>query len=500
MAQIEKNPFRRKVLARHWPDMRRYEDVCTVRGVNRAVGVRLAGGAREGQQFSREEPTIHREETGCDGEFAGEQDGSCVHSSVGGHAAEPPPAGEQLNGELERVDLLCGGFPCQDLSSANSRGAGLAGARSGLFFEFARLAGELLPPWVLVENVDNLLSKHSGEDFAVVLRTLGALGYFLEWRVLDSRYFGVPQRRNRVFLVGHLGGPPAFPVLFEPEGVQGDPAPSSETGTEVADTLGGGARSRGGWCDDLDRAGDESPGPVEDVAFALHGSHRGVGPAHNTSDVPVVSATLSTSTGNGHYGGRHQEDDVNLVASRRGGEGIAHALTAPHSYRMDGESATFVAAFGLQSNAWREGVAKTPSADAEGKVRLRDPGLGIDEELSGTLQSGPVGVVAFDLAQITSAVNGNRVEEGLPVPSLNGSGRAGVLGPASVRRLTPLERERLQGLPDGWTCLCGVQPYSTHACKCKDGPRDQATGDAVTVPVVEWIGRRMMAAHEAEAP
>jgi DNA (cytosine-5)-methyltransferase 1 len=418
---------------------------------------------------------------------------------------------------------------CQDISAANSGGAGLAGARSGLFFEFARLAGELRPTWLLVENVDNLLAKHSGEDFAVVLRTLGALGYFLEWRVLDSRYFGVPQRRNRVFLVGHLGGPPPFPVLFEPEGVQGHPAAGREAGAEVAGTLGGGSGGRG-WCDDLDRAGDESPGPVEDVAFALRSSQsgsQGGAQGHNTTyvataepevsrsllgggndrhdvgleilSVPVVASTLSTSAGtNGHYGGRHQEDDSSLMASTMGGDGVAHAVTAAKSYRLDGESETFVAAYGIQSNAWRPGKAKTPSADAEGRVRLRDPGLGIDPELAGTLQGGPIGVAAFDLAQITSNVNRNRVEPGLPMPPLNGSGQAGVTGLASVRRLTPLERERLQGFPDGWSCLCGCEPYSTHACKCKDGPRDQATGDAVTVPVVAWIGRRLLAAYEAE--
>lgn len=101
------------------------------------------------------------------------------------------------------ADLLCGGFPCQDLSVAGRR-AGLAGSRSGLFFEFARVAGSLRPRWLLVENVCGLLSSNGGRDFGVVLGTLADVGYGVAWRILDSRFFGVPQRRRRVFIVGAL--------------------------------------------------------------------------------------------------------------------------------------------------------------------------------------------------------------------------------------------------------------------------------------------------------
>jgi DNA-cytosine methyltransferase len=104
---------------------------------------------------------------------------------------------------VARVDLLCGGFPCQDVSVAGQR-RGLAGSRSGLFHEFARIAGTLRPRWLLVENVPGLLSSNGGRDFGVVLGTLADLGYGLGWRVLDSRFFGVPQRRRRVFVVGAL--------------------------------------------------------------------------------------------------------------------------------------------------------------------------------------------------------------------------------------------------------------------------------------------------------
>ena len=103
--------------------------------------------------------------------------------------------------ELEPVDLICGGFPCQDLSVAGRR-AGLAGKRSGLFYEFMRIADECAPTWVLIENVPGLLSSNGGRDMGAVLGTLGELGYGWAYRVLDAQYLGVAQRRRRVFIVG----------------------------------------------------------------------------------------------------------------------------------------------------------------------------------------------------------------------------------------------------------------------------------------------------------
>ena len=123
-------------------------------------------------------------------------------------------------GNKEPLIFSCGGFPCQDLSVAGRR-AGLTGARSSLFFEFARVADELVPAdgWILVENVPGLLSSNNGRDFAVVLATLADLGFHdLAWRILDSRHFGVPQRRRRVFVVGRRArGDSACQVLLEPE-------------------------------------------------------------------------------------------------------------------------------------------------------------------------------------------------------------------------------------------------------------------------------------------
>jgi len=235
----------------------------------------------------------------------------------------------------------------------------LADPRSALFFEFARIASELRPRWLLVENVPGLLSSNEGTDFTVVIQTLDKLGYGLAWRILDSRYFGVPQRRRRVFIVGYLGAECPAEVLFEPEGGGRDTAAGGAAGEGVAGTLGGGAPGARG------RA-------------------------------PLTHGSFDKS----HAPGRRREDDENLVV---------HTLRA----------------------------------------------LGFDASEDGTGRGTPL---------VTSG---------------------------SVRRLTPTECERLQGFPEGWTCLCGCEPYSMAACRCPDGPRYAALGNAVTVNVARWIGGRL---------
>lgn len=138
--------------------------------------------------------------------------------------------------------ILTGGFPCQDLSIAG-RGAGLAGERSGLFFEIVRLLEELHPKWFVLENVPRLLSINGGRDMAAVIGALVDCGFGISWRVLDAQHFGVPQRRRRVFIVGCFGdsGRASAEVLFEPEGVRGDSAEGREEGAAVTGAVGGGA-------------------------------------------------------------------------------------------------------------------------------------------------------------------------------------------------------------------------------------------------------------------
>ena len=116
--------------------------------------------------------------------------------------------------QLGSVDIITGGFPCQAFSIAGKRG-GFEDTRGTLFFEIARIARILKPKYLLLENVKGLLNHSGGTTFATILNTLGELGYWVEWQILNSKDFGVPQNRERVFIVGHLGGEPrrkVFPI------------------------------------------------------------------------------------------------------------------------------------------------------------------------------------------------------------------------------------------------------------------------------------------------
>ena len=134
-----------------------------------------------------------------------------------------------------RNGIITGGFPCQDLSVAGKR-AGLAGERSGLFWEIRRLVEETQTEWFILENVPGLLSSNEGKDFGIVLGEMADLGYSVGWRVLDAQYFGVPQRRRRVFIVGsRTAGPErTLKVLLESKGLRRNTTQSQQTGQDLA--------------------------------------------------------------------------------------------------------------------------------------------------------------------------------------------------------------------------------------------------------------------------
>jgi DNA (cytosine-5)-methyltransferase 1 len=385
----EADPYRRRVLARHWPDVPCFHAVQDI------------APRRDGRTGIRRAPDRGR------------------------------PAWEdwERNWEQGPVDLLCGGFPCQDLSVAGRR-AGLAGERSGLFFEFARVAAALLPAggWVLLENVPGLLSSHGGRDFALILATLADLGvHDLAWRVLDSRYFGVPQRRRRVYLLGRRArGQRAAEVLLEPESGGGDFAAGCAAGEDIAGSLGGGAGARG-WADDTDRA-----------TFV------------GTLGVGSSSTRLNWDGDYVAHAFRSEGFDASEDGTGRGIPLVVHATQDPITLR-DATPA-------IGATAYLAVLGAPPDADGPG--RLIAPALtknyGKQPDNSDT-NLGPM-----------LAVSDAR----------------------TVRRLTPRECERLQGFPDDWTGLPSGAP---------DSRRYAACGDAVTVPVAEWIGRRLMS-HVRASP
>jgi DNA (cytosine-5)-methyltransferase 1 len=238
-----------------------------------------------------------------------------------------------------KVEVLCGGFPCQDLSVAGNR-AGLAGSRSGLFFEFARIIDAIRPRWVLVENVPGLLSSNSGRDFGIVLGTLADLGYGVAWRVLDSRYFGVPQRRRRVYILATLAdGDPrgaaerAGQVLAVGTRCPGHPATSREARPDVAGTLGGGAGERG-WAQDTERM---TFLPTDGVSYSLTQGGR-LDPEFET----FVTHTLTSE------GADASEDGT--------GRGTPLAVTGFHMTQDPISTAELVPAIGSKSGGQGVGV------------------------------------------------------------------------------------------------------------------------------------------------
>jgi len=337
--------------------------------------------------------------------------------------------------QLTTVDLISGGFPCQDVSVAGNR-AGLAGNRSGLWFEFERILSELRPRWCVIENVPGLLSSNGGRDFATVIRGLVNIGYGVCWRVLDSQYFGVAQRRRRVFIVGHLGGGGAAEVLFERESVRGNPAPRRSTREDVAATISAQSPSR--------RNGGSAP-------TAGH----------------FVTGTLSASgAGTARTGNARSEADMLVYRNRAYGDYVGST-----------QSSTLQASDDITTG---DEIARR--AEAIDVRNLRSNGA-----VSGTLQAKATGGYSLNyqnpiaIGWKWNANTGWTFNED-HTPPLTANGAKGSTDTAvGVRRLTPTERERLQGFPDGWTAM--------HS----DTQRYKQTGNAVTVNVAEWIGRRIVA-------
>lgn len=391
--------------------------------------------------------------------------------------------------EYGPIDLLVGGTPCQSFSLAGLRG-GMADARGNLALEYLRLADRLRPRWLVWENVPGVLSSRGGRDFGSFLAGLGELGYGYAYRVFDAQYFGLAQRRKRVFVIGHLGDwRCAAAVLFEPDSLRGHPAPRREAGSAFAGALTGSLGRRGGQPD-----GGDTPGQLIAKCLTAHG-----GPAGRMA---FESETFITHTLRGE--GFDASED---------GTGRGTPLIPVSIALRENDEPARAQAYGIRSDATRDGEAKTPSADAKGRVRLRNPGLGIYHELAPTLDANAPHAVAFNCMRDTfatdnlsptvptgsargqgavavafqSSQSGVRVSEThATLDASNGSRRQnGVVQGWAVRRLTPRECERLQGFPDDYTLI----PWRKG--QAKDGPRYKAIGNSMAVPVMRWIGERI---------
>jgi DNA (cytosine-5)-methyltransferase 1 len=252
--------------------------------------------------------------------------------------------------EYGSIDLLVGGTPCQSFSIAGLR-KGMDDDRGNLALEFLRLAQRKRPTWVVWENVPGVLSSNGGRDFGAFLGGLGELGYGYGYRTLDAQYFGVPQRRRRVFVVGYLGDwRPAAAVLFERHCLQGHSAPSRETG-QTAPTIPARSTAGGGLGTDFDCDGGliKWPADVASTMNAHFGSKMGLEDQHALGGasyfVPETMGTLTTRMMTS-LGSRDVEDGAviptlairtaNTSANGHGVSDVSNALRESQGGRHDG--------------------------------------------------------------------------------------------------------------------------------------------------------------------
>jgi DNA (cytosine-5)-methyltransferase 1 len=372
------------------------------------------------------------------------------------------------------IDLLVGGTPCQSFSIAGLR-KGLDDDRGNLALEFLRLAQRKQPKWVVWENVPGVLSSNGGRDFGSFLGALVELGYGFAYRVCDAQWWGVAQRRRRVFVVGYLGDwrRPAA-VLFEREGLFGDSPPSREEGEKVAPAVTTGPPfSRTG----NERVECEAIVPMVSSTLSARdnekfGSDQWVDQGKAIIETQTVGA-LDTQCGLGQQA--HQSLNSGHYVLERDVMGTLTTRTFTALGARDVEEGALLPAIGFQS------TANAGDAAAAG------------ENVSPTLRAADPMAVAFaenQRAEVREMDVAGSLATGGGKP---GTGYQAVRQGLSVRRLTPTECERLQGFPDGFTQI----PYRNKpAEKCPDGPRYKALGNSMAVPVMRWIGERIKKVEE----
>jgi len=384
---------------------------------------------------------------------------------------------------LGHIDLVVFGSPCQDLSVAGKQ-KGLSGARSGLFFTAIQIV-QWAREWcdcrfALWENVPGAFSSNSGRDFAAVVDALSGVAgtavppkgwgtegcavgpeAMVEWATLDAQWFGVAQRRRRVFAIADFGDWRSRPpILLESEGLRGDTAPSRETGQSVAGSLSARTKGGGGLGTDFECGGGLVPKlrPVltssGDISHCLNAGGMGrtdyetetlvVGFNHDAQPDemrfdPHLSASLTCSQNSA------------VAYNIYGGNKRADRPEGGFYVKQEETSKTLDSATGLNPTCAQGGVAIAYSTKLHNTTNN---------------QAGKI------YAEYTTALDCNS-----PPPVL--------LTPMAVRRLTPGECEKLQGFLPGYTAI------TRNGKRAADGPRYKALGNSMAVPVMAWIGRQI---------
>lgn len=354
------------------------------------------------------------------------------------------------------IDLLVGGTPCQSFSIAGLR-KGFADDRGNLALGFIRLAQSAKPRWVVWENVPGVLSIDAGRTFGTFLGALAECGYGFAYRVLDAQYFGVPQRRRRVFVIGYFGDwRPAAAVLFERESLQRDITPRRETRQEVAGTFKSRASS-GGWGADVDLASSGYMRPVAKTLMSRYNKHDAELETYVVDKQKQWPADVACTL-NAQYGDKMGLEDQHALAG-------APLFVPARAYNV-----TYCDANGRRKDRPNGGMYVTETDQSKTVTAGGDRSTYIAFEPGSIARNaGP-----SDLRETCSTL---RAEMGDNQPA--------VLTQMAVRRLTPRECERLQGFPDDYTLI----PY--RGKPAADGPRYKALGNSMHTGTMRWLGQRI---------
>jgi DNA (cytosine-5)-methyltransferase 1 len=386
----------------------------------------------------------------------------------------------------ESIDILVGGTPCQSFSVAGLR-KGLEDPRGNLMLTYVGILDKFRPKWCVWENVPGVLSSNGGKDFGSFLSALVELGYGWAYRVLDAQYFGVAQRRRRVFVVGCLGDwRSAAEVLFESQSLQRNIKPSREKRKEITSNSG---------------IGVEITGPLAARRFAETDGLSEI--SAQMIAVPPIANCLQTTSND-----YSRADGFNMICTE-----ITGPLTARDYKGISGDDcnptmAKMVAyqnqpiSFDLaQITSKQNGTRVEPnlpvstlakgsqmhcaySLQGAGATSQNANGDGYKEEQSYTLNRTDIHGVAHAFKVRGGCEGGGKGYLGQDEKAFTISTTQDqqIFNQMAVRRLTPIECERLQGFPDNYTNIKD---------NCPDGPRYKALGNSMAVPVMKWIGERI---------
>mgnify|MGYP001371190545 CR=1 FL=1 len=345
------------------------------------------------------------------------------------------------------INVICGGTPCQAFSVAGLR-RGLDDSRGNLSLVFIQLCERVQPEFIVWENVPGVLSSNGGRDYAAFTGALSEIGYSFAWRILDAQFFGVPQRRRRVFLVGYRGNwryPAA--VLFEPQSMRGDTPKSGKAGEDIAPAVTTGAPYA--W------TGNERV-EAEALVLQVYENHATDSRITEVDVSPTITARWGT-------GGNNTPIALNRM---RGFGDYTESNHASALKARDYKDAT-------DSVLWRQTTPTDYKADT------------VTETLMAQMSKRATDILAVHENQRSEL----RLTKEHP-PLTTGGGKPGQGYPCIVaeraRRIMPIEAERLQGFPDNYTNI-------TYRGKpAPDSQRYKALGNSMAVPVLRWIGERML--------